>query len=264
MNPKAARTMIRKFFGPQFVQAAKRDIQNFLLKMPEFDGLRYPWMGKHLCRMGEVLRSRSITMVEYVQELRSLEKQTTPENLTPALDKIIQDHQATAWKTLSVFVRDCVKGNCFPIDSRVEQQLEYYGLPKDERLLARMCLELRRNPREDARMFYEALPEEIVNLQDSEPCVFYTRDGQSWHRDASRNLVRDQSALTFEVFYKDSKDWKGVRMALEDDGLYHWRADDRHGHWWGFLSENDGDTYLAGNYVNPGGHGVQIFVWPKA
>jgi hypothetical protein len=161
-------------------------------------------------------------------------------------------------------VRDCVKGNCFPIDSRVEQRLEYYGLPKDERLLLRMSLELGRNPREYARMFYSALPEGIVNLQDSEPCVFYTRDGQGWHRDASRNLVRNQSALTFEVFDRDSKDWKGVRMALEDDGLYHWRADDGHGHWCGFLSETHVHTYLVGNYVDPRGHGTQIFVWPKA
>jgi hypothetical protein len=72
MNPEAERTIIRKSFGPLFVQAAKRDIRNFVPKMPEFKGLRYPFMGKRLCRMGEVLRGRSITMEEYVQELRSL------------------------------------------------------------------------------------------------------------------------------------------------------------------------------------------------
>ncbi len=212
--------------------------------------------------MGEVLRTRCLTMEDNVQDLRSLEKKTTPENPTPALDKIIQDHQATTWKTLSVFVQDWVKGNCFPIDSRVGQRLEYYGLPKDERLLVRLCLKLGWNTREDARMFYEALPEGIVNLQDSEPCVFYIRDGQG-HRDASRHLVREQGGLTFEFFDKDSKDWKGVRMALEDDGLYHWRADYGHAHWCGFLSETNRHTYLVGNYVDPRGHGAQIFVWPK-
>ena len=77
-------------------------------------------------------------------------------NPQPALDPIIRDHRATGWKTLSVFVRDCVGGNCFPIDSRVEKVLRRHGLPADERLLVSLSLELGRNPRELARMFYRA------------------------------------------------------------------------------------------------------------
>jgi hypothetical protein len=261
MNSKGQRTIVRKFFGPLFVHAAKRDIRNFVPKMPEFVGLRYPFMERRLCKMGEILRSCGTTMEQYVQVLRSLEKEAGPQNPTPALCKIVNDHQATAWKTLSVFVRDCVKGNCFPIDSRVEQRLEYYSLPKDERLLVQICLRLGRNPREDARMFYDALPEGIVDLQDSEPCVFYIKDGQG-HRDASRNLVRDQKGLTFEVFDRDTRNWKGIRMTLEQDELYHWRSVDGHVHWCGFLSETDAYIYLFGNYLDSRGHGTQIFVWP--
>jgi hypothetical protein len=59
-------------------------------------------------------------------------------------------------KTLSVFVRDCVGGDCFPIDSRVEKQLRNYRLPVDEILLVRMSLAIGKNPRKPARIFYEA------------------------------------------------------------------------------------------------------------
>jgi hypothetical protein len=54
-------------------------------------------------------------------------------------------------------------------------------------------------------------------------------------------------------------------MALEENGLYHWREPDGSGHWWGFLSETGTHGYLAGNYINPDGHqGVQIFIRPKS
>jgi hypothetical protein len=69
---------------------------------------------------------------------------------------MVLHHAATGWKTLSVFVRDCVGGNCFPIDSRVQKELDRYGLPNDERTLVRLALELDRNPRQVARMFYQA------------------------------------------------------------------------------------------------------------
>lgn len=77
----------------------------------------------------------------------------------PALDAIVRDHKATGWKTLSVFVRDCVGANCFPIDSRVRKELERHGLPSGieaERRLVSLCLTIGRNPRRIARMFYEA------------------------------------------------------------------------------------------------------------
>ena len=74
----------------------------------------------------------------------------------PALDKIIRDHFATGWKTLSVFVRDCVGGNCFPIDSRVEKELRLHQLPMDERQLVSLALAIGSNPRQVARIFYTA------------------------------------------------------------------------------------------------------------
>jgi hypothetical protein len=43
-----------------------------------------------------------------------------------------------------------------PIDSRVEKELHRCDLPVDERALVRVVLQLGRNPREIARMFYVA------------------------------------------------------------------------------------------------------------
>jgi len=80
-------------------------------------------------------------------------------NLTPELTRSWVLHQATGWKTLSVLVRDCVGGHCFPIDSRVRKELERHRLPSGteaERLLVSLSLALGRNPRQVARMFYEA------------------------------------------------------------------------------------------------------------
>jgi hypothetical protein len=130
-------------------------------------------------------------MQEYVEELRALEKRTAPDNPTPALDRIVADHGATGVKTLSVFVRDCVGGNSFPIDLRVRRQIEKYNLPIDERLLIRISLELGQNPRELARVFYQAEAEEmnradLIKLEESEPSVFYTSEGKNWLKEPSR------------------------------------------------------------------------------
>jgi hypothetical protein len=271
MNLEGQRTMIRKFFDPLFVREAKRDIRNFRPEMRGYAGLRSNWMKDRLCTMGSILRSSGISMQEYVDELRTLERSATVENPTPALDKIVRDHGATGVKTLSVFVRDCVGGNCFPIDLRVRRQLEKYELPLDEKLLVRMALALGQNPRELARIFYQAEVEEmiqvdLVNLDESEPCVFYIWEGQGWLRDPSRKPIRQGNTITFDVFLSDTEGWEPYTMALNQDGLYHWHhPEGPPGHWWGFLSETKTHTYLAGNYINDDGHqGVQIFVWPKS
>lgn len=159
MTLSGQRTHIRNFFQPLFVEAAGRDIRNFSPGLPRFQGLRSAWMENRLCRMADVLNERDQTMMQYADMLRELEKKATPQNSIPALDAIKHDHKATGWKTLSCFVRDCVKGNCFPIDSRVRKVLATYQLPAadtDEPLLVRLSLAIHQNPRIIARMFYMA------------------------------------------------------------------------------------------------------------
>lgn len=156
MTMDGQRSHIRKYFPALFVAAADRDMRNFHPDMPEFAGLRSNWMAKRLTRMGEILRERGQSMTEYTQSLRRTETSATPANPMPALDAIVADYQATGWKTLSVFIRDCVGGNCFPIDSRVERTLSGLGLLSNERMLVSLSLEIGRNPREVARLFYLA------------------------------------------------------------------------------------------------------------
>jgi hypothetical protein len=156
MNLDGQRTHIRRYFPLLFVDAARRDIRNFVPTMPEYVGLRSGWMSARLSRMAGILRERNISMTDYTETLRALERSATPGNPMPALDAIIRDHRATGWKTLSVFVRDCVGGNAFPIDSRVQKDLERRGLPVDERFLISASLAIGENPRRLARMFYEA------------------------------------------------------------------------------------------------------------
>ena len=114
------------------------------------------WMRTRLGRMASVLRRRGQSMIVYTDGLRELDLGATPSNPTPALDKLRADHDATSWKTLSLFVRDCVLGSCFPIDSRVEYLLGEFNLPNDERRMVSACLALGRNPRDVSRLFYDA------------------------------------------------------------------------------------------------------------
>ncbi|HEU5432675.1 MAG TPA: hypothetical protein VFU81_13490 [Thermomicrobiales bacterium] len=155
MTLDGQRSHIRTFF-PRFVQEARRDIRAMTPELVDDWKLRSGWMKKRLCRMGAILREGGWTMQEYVDHLRTLEGKATPANPMPALDAIVHDHRASGWKTLSVFVRDCVGGNCFPIDSRVAKELERDDLPIDERRLVSLALERGRNPRQIARMFYAA------------------------------------------------------------------------------------------------------------
>ena len=156
MTLDGQRTHIRKYFPLLFVGAAARDIRSFVPHMPEYAGLRSGWMRGRLCRMASILRERRLSMSVYAEALREKETRATPDDPMPALDAIIRDHRATGWKTLSVFVRDCVRGNCFPIDTRVEKELRQHDLPVDERQLVRLALATGRNPRVVARMFYDA------------------------------------------------------------------------------------------------------------
>jgi hypothetical protein len=155
MTLEGQRTHIRKFF-PLFVQQCGRDVRNFRAELLANWKLRSPWMKIRLCRMGEILRQNKLNMADYLTKLREIESQSTPQDPMPALDRIMRDHRAAEGKTLGVFIRDCVRGNCFPIDSRVAKQLGAYALPSEERQLVSLCLSMGLNPRKVARVFYQA------------------------------------------------------------------------------------------------------------
>jgi hypothetical protein len=103
------RWLIRHFF-PRFVREAGRDIRKLTPDVMRDWVLDQDWMKPRLLRMGSILRERGMTMQEYVEHLRRIDEKATPTDPMPALDAIVRDHRATGWKTLSVFVRDCVGG----------------------------------------------------------------------------------------------------------------------------------------------------------
>ena len=168
------RRRIRRYF-PLFKELTGGRLENLIPSMIRDWTLRAGWMKKRLCNMAEILRERGQTMAEYVARLKDMEKNATPKDPMPALDTIVRDLYATSMKTLSVFVRDCVGGNCLPIDSRVEKELGLHGLPANERLLVSLSLAVNRNPRQVARMFYEAGGEDgnfaIENFSHGRPLV---------------------------------------------------------------------------------------------
>lgn len=98
MNLDGQRTHIRKYYPTLFVEAADRDMRNFVPDMPEYQGLRSRWMSGRLSKMGAILRDRDITMGDYTESLREIESTAIPDNPMPALDTIIRDHQASGWR----------------------------------------------------------------------------------------------------------------------------------------------------------------------
>ena len=62
MTLDGQQTHIRKYFPLLFVDAARRDMRNFVPGMPEYQGLRSNWMSRRLAKMGEILQDRSMTM----------------------------------------------------------------------------------------------------------------------------------------------------------------------------------------------------------
>jgi hypothetical protein len=155
MTLDGQRTHIRAFF-PRWAQATQGDMRNVTAEMLQDWRLRSGWMKSRLVRMANILEERHMSMGDYTDHLRHLEHRATPHNPMPALDAIVADHRATGWKTLSVFIRDCVGGNSFPIDTRVAKELDRWGLPQDERRLVSSSLAINRNPRQIARMFFAA------------------------------------------------------------------------------------------------------------
>ena len=155
MTLDGQRTHIRAFL-PLWAEQARSDMRAVTPEMVSAWRLRSGWMKTRLTRMAQILNERQLAMSDYVSGLRRLEREATPDNPMPALDAIVADHRASGWKTLSVFVRDCVGGNCFPIDSRVAKELARHELPPEERHIVSMSLALGRNPRQVARMFFAA------------------------------------------------------------------------------------------------------------
>lgn len=83
-------------------------------------------------------------------------------------DKIANIIHAKEKKTISTFIRDFMRKDVFPIDSRVERMLSYLGLPRNEDIMIVICRAVGANPRILNRMFYKHI-EEYCN-KDPDRC----------------------------------------------------------------------------------------------
>ena len=157
-EPEQSKWVHRCF--PWFVAECGRDIRRITPENTRDVSLGLPWMKTQLLQMAKVLKDRRMSMQEYVAWLRGKDTLASPQNPIPALEFFKRDHDkdlpGKEWKTLSVFFRDCVQGNCFPIHRRVANKSRQFGLPQDETRLVVLCLETGRNPRLLARLFYQA------------------------------------------------------------------------------------------------------------
>jgi hypothetical protein len=104
-----------------------------------------------------------------------------------------------------------------------------------------------------------------IDLEPTEPCVFFTYEGKGWYEEPVGRLIRQEGTLKFDCYdFSTDKIDSFVEMKLEADGLFHWRESGGKGHWWGFLSNTETHRYLTGNFINDDGmQGVQIFMWPQ-
>ena len=102
-----------------------------------------------------------------------------------------------------------------------------------------------------------------VDLEVSEPTCFFTWGEEVWRQGPVSPLIRRGNTLHFEYFDPDTDAWEDPTvMALEDDGLYHFRRESEHR--WAFLAETKSHVYLTGNFINEGGmQGVEMWIWPR-
>ena len=115
----------------------------------------YPlkWQNKTVETLAESLRVMSMTMETFCSKVQWLAT-----NMDPALAKrwfYKSCGNPQGFKTLSLFCRDSLKIEAFPIDRHVSRRLALYNLPVDENALVHLCMQAALNVREVAVSFVQ-------------------------------------------------------------------------------------------------------------
>jgi hypothetical protein len=111
-------------------------------------GFPFGWQREWLAKLSNYLRNRGMSFGELVKAL--------PEGGLEARDELLKalGVKGKTSKILSVFVRDCLKRDVFPIDTRVQFLLSALVLPEDERALVEISRRAQIKPTVLNRMFY--------------------------------------------------------------------------------------------------------------
>ena len=99
--------------------------------------------------MARYLRNHDWTFSQFLDTLKTLSGIEVRDKFTEILG--IESSQA---KRISVFIRDFLEKNVFPIDSNVVYVLTSLGLPSNEDLLVRLCEIARVDPKLLERQLY--------------------------------------------------------------------------------------------------------------
>jgi len=134
--------------GPRFEADFGGDIRNITEGNVRDLGLPLPWQRQWLVNLSNYLRNQGKSFGEVVEALS--------EDGLKARDELLKalGVKGDKSKILSVFVRDCLKRDVFPIDTRVQFLLSALKLPQDERELVRLCQKAEVSPTVLNRMFY--------------------------------------------------------------------------------------------------------------
>ncbi len=120
-----------------------------------YEGL-YPfkWQQERARSLAKFLRDEDKTFDAFLTELEN----TCSDDSMKIIDalgkatnggKTLNNH-----KIISAFVRDVMKKDAFPLDSRVKEMLGFLGLPSDEELIIKLCRKNELNPRILNRMMW--------------------------------------------------------------------------------------------------------------
>ena len=134
--------------GPRFEVDFEGDIRKVTEDNVSDLGFPLSWQREWLVSLSNYLRNRGMSFGELVRAL--------PEDGLKARDELLEalGVKGKTSKILSVFVRDCLKGDVFPIDTRVNFLLSALELPQDEHGQVRLCQRAEVNPSVLNRMFY--------------------------------------------------------------------------------------------------------------
>jgi len=105
----------------------------------------YSW----LPNLARYLRKKGLSFSQFLKQIGSLNGLQTKTEFT----KIMEIKSGKA-KRISVFIRDFLGKDVFPIDSNVEYVLTSLGLPNDEELLVRLCERANVDPKRFERQLY--------------------------------------------------------------------------------------------------------------
>jgi len=134
--------------GSRFEEDFGGDVRNITEGNVNDLGFPLKWQRDWLVSLSSHLRSRGMSLRGLVEGL--------PEDGLEASDELLRALRIRGRrsKVIGIFVRDCLKRDVFPIDTRVRFLLSALVLPREERALVRLCQKAQVGATTLNRMFY--------------------------------------------------------------------------------------------------------------